>query len=117
MKSVNVNKDTNVKCEHCAFYKITSKLDSRGSEGICTFNNSNKLVKYYRRCKHFKWSPKYLSYNLNIKLNSNSDDVAKCVCKRCGRPLTDTNSIARGFGKSCYEQRLKAVQKRLKRLF
>ena len=57
------------------------------------------------------------SADVNIKLNSNSDDAAKCVCKRCGRPLTDTNSIARGFGKSCYEQRLKAVQKRLKRLF
>ena len=118
---VNVSKRTNIKCEHCAHYNLTNKFDGRGSEGLCTFNNKNKKVKYYQRCKHFDWSASYLMHNLPKRVNPNKTkhdtEQIKYLCKRCGRPLTDQASIARGFGKSCYEQRLSAIQKRLKRLF
>lgn len=120
-KQVNVSKRTNIKCEHCAHYNLTNKFDGRGSEGLCTFNNKNKKVKYYQRCKHFDWSASYLMHNLPKCVNPNKPkhdtEQIKYLCKRCGRPLTDQASIARGFGKSCYEQRLSAIQKRLKRLF
>ncbi len=123
-KSVNVNKRTNIKCEHCAYYELEERLPGRGSIGNCKFNDKSKRVKYYQRCKHFNWSANYLISNvMNKKYNvvddnqSNLSEPVKYACKRCGRPLTDSDSIARGFGKSCYEQRLRAMQKRLKRLF
>lgn len=120
-KIVNVSKRTNIKCEHCAHYKQVNKYEGRGSDGLCSYNGKNKKVKYYQRCKHFDWSATYLTHNLpkfvkQPKIND-TDEPVKYLCKRCGRPLTDETSIARGFGKSCYEQRLSAIQKRLKRLF
>ena len=119
MKSVNVTKRSNIKCEHCAYYNKTDNLEGRGSQGLCVVNSKPRKVKYYQRCKKFTWSSNYLNVKtvadvLNVKRKSKhkhdfevDESKIEYVCKRCGRPLTDEASIARGFGKSCYEQRLR----------
>ena len=113
MRKVNISKKSNIRCEHCSYYLVTEKLPRRGSVGKCT--RKNKSVKYYNKCNKFLWSSKHTSYSTDFKDELNIND--KILCKRCGRVLTDTDSIARGFGKLCYEHRLKALEKKYKRLF
>lgn len=112
MRRLNVNKKSNIKCEHCSYYRILKKLPNRGSIGNCLKNS--KTVNYYNKCNKFLWNSKYLSYFTDI---NTSDTDSKILCKRCGRVLTDSDSIARGFGNLCYKHRLKALEKFHKRLF
>lgn len=111
MRKVNINKKINIRCERCCFYSNIKKLNNRGSIGRCF--KKDKLVKYYNKCSDFIWDSKYITYSTDNLINSES----KVFCKRCGRELTDSDSIARGFGELCYKHRLNALKKRYNRLF
>lgn len=111
MRKIDINKLSNIRCERCSYYKLEERINNRASVGFCLKKNKN--VKYYNKCNQFCWNKKYLIYSTDLSDKKSE----KIVCKRCGRPLTDLDSIARGFGKSCYYHRLYALKKRLRRLF
>lgn len=113
MRKLNVSNKSNVRCERCLYYTPTERLKNRGSTGHCSRNNEQ--VKYYNKCDKFLWKSKYTSCASDVKKATNMD--SKILCKRCGKVLTDADSISRGFGKQCYEHRLKALEKRHRRFF
>lgn len=99
-------------CAHCAYYVVDSSVRSKSSKNICNLHNCRKH--YYQTCPNFIWNAKYLSIN-NEK--DTYDSQGHLLCRRCGKPLTDSESIARKFGEVCYNRRLYQLQKRAKRLF
>ena len=101
-----------MKCERCAFYKIEKSARSRNSNNTCGLINAPK--RYYQTCSKFIWNAKYLSINSE---KDNYDSNGHVLCRRCGKPLTDDASIARKFGETCYNKRLRQLRLRAKRLF
>lgn len=112
MRKLDLSKKSNKHCEHCKYYNQYDKSKSKGSNnfGLCSFYNDE--FKYWHSCKNFIWHDKYLG-ELVIKYNKTNTNL----CFRCHRPLTDPDSVARGFGSSCYNKYLHELIKRNKRLF
>ena len=111
-RTVNLSKASNRICEHCAYYRIDTSSRSRTSNNLCAFYNIRK--RYYQKCNNFIWAAKYLSIN-NEKDQYDKD--GNLLCRRCGKPLTESDSIVRKFGLVCYNKRLHYLLKRSKRLF
>ena len=111
-RSLNLNKKSNMHCAHCAHYSVETSIRDKLSNNVCTLNNSKK--RYYQTCPHFIWSPKYLSINGE---KDQYDSDGNILCRRCGKPLTDSISVARKFGETCYLKRLHSLKRRNKRLF
>jgi hypothetical protein len=60
------------------------------------------------------WNAKYLSINNETDIY---DATGNILCRRCGKPLTDSISVARKFGETCYHKRLHQLKRLSKRLF
>lgn len=99
-------------CAHCAYYQVDTAVRSKTSNNICLLHNCKK--RYYQTCSGFIWNAKYLSIDGEHDCFDKSGNI---LCRRCGKPLTDSESIARKFGEVCYNRRLHQLQKRAKRLF
>lgn len=112
MRTVNIEKKSNVRCEHCQYYNRYSKSKRSGANplGLCKLRNIEK--KYWNKCSKFIWRHKYIGNNI-----LEQDENGHFICKRCKRILTDTDSVARGYGQLCYEKHLKEIIRQKKRLF
>ena len=99
-------------CAHCAYYDIEMSIRSSQSNNICKVTGCRK--RYYQTCKRFMWDAKYISINNE---RDEYDAEGHVLCRRCCKPLTDIDSIARKFGETCYIKRLHWSKKRSKRLF
>lgn len=112
MRKLDISKSSNKKCEHCKHYTRYSKSKAKKANplGYCDLKNTE--LKYWKSCPKFIWRDEYIGLK---SVNNNTNGVY--TCRRCKRPLTDSDSIARGFGLSCYEKHLRDIIKRSKRLF
>ena len=111
MRKLDLSKKSNIRCEHCKYYNMYDKSKSKHSNtlGLCYLHNNE--YKYWHSCKKFIWKDKYIGL---IELK-NKNGV--CLCRRCKRPLTDADSIARGFGKDCYDRHIAEIIRQKRRLF
>ena len=111
MRKLDISKKSNTRCEHCKHYNMYDKSKSKHSSplGLCILKN--KEYKYWHRCSKFIWKDKYIG----LRELNNIDGIN--ICRRCKRPLTDTDSIARGFGKECYDRHIKEIMRQKRRLF
>lgn len=116
MRKLDLSKKSNVKCEHCKHYTKYSKQKVKGSNPLGHCDLYNKDFKYWHSCSRFIWRDRYLGIaDTNIDINANIN--GKYLCRRCHRPLTDPDSIARGFGENCYNKFIREIIRRNKRLF
>ena len=99
-------------CAHCAYYNVETSVRSKTSNNICQLSGAKK--RYYQTCPKFIWDAKYISINDE---QDQYDSAGNILCRRCGKPLTDTDSVARKFGETCYIKRLNQLKRRAKRLF
>jgi hypothetical protein len=49
VRPVDTTKKSNIKCEHCKYWKLDS---------ICDLSDTTK--RYYNRCKYFEWKEEYI---------------------------------------------------------
>lgn len=49
VRPVDITKKSNIKCEHCKYWKLDS---------ICDLSDTTK--RYWNRCKSFEWKEKYI---------------------------------------------------------
>ena len=111
MRKLDISKKSNIRCEHCKHYELYDKSKSKNSSPMGYCNIKNREFKYWQSCNRFIWKDKYIGINLDKNYNG------IYLCRRCRRPLTDTDSIARGFGKECYDRYIKEIIRQKRRLF
>lgn len=111
MRKLDLSKKSNMKCEHCKYYHKYSKNKCKGANplGYCELHKLE--FKYWNSCNKFIWRDRYIGFT------DSTDKDSHYLCRRCQRPLTDPDSIARGFGESCYNKHIKELIRRSRRLF
>lgn len=102
---------SNRRCEHCAYLKYVGSKRLNNKDNECLKHKEH--TDYWKRCPDFMWDRKYMLMNTEKPVR----DRDTPICQRCNRPLTDNDSIARGFGLLCYNKRLKKIMEQYKRLF
>ena len=111
MRKLDISKKSNVRCEHCKYYEMYDKSKSKSSSSLGKCKLKDKEYKYWHSCHRFIWKDKY------IGVRELKDSNGIYLCRRCKRPLTDTDSIARGFGKECYDKHIREIIRQKRRLF
>lgn len=111
LRKLDLSNPINRRCERCKFFTRYSKSKSKLANPYGFCSRTSKQMKYWNVCSKFVWKDIYLGIRAELNVNS------KYVCRRCGRPLTDKDSIIRGFGKECYEKHVRELIRQSKRLF
>ena len=108
---MNLTDKNNMICKNCDNFKYYTNKHSKISDpiGYCTKKDTQPNSSY--TCKDFVYAKEIICVSPEI------DDGGKYICHRCGRPLTSEDSIAKGFGDTCYKKYLKELNKLSRRLF
>lgn len=108
---MNLTDKSNMICKNCnyfsCYYNKQSKIEN--PIGYCSKNDIQPHSNEKHKC--FVYADRIIC----SKSSANSD--GKFLCHRCGRPLTNEDSIAKGFGDTCYKLYLKELHKLSSRLF
>lgn len=98
-------------CMRCRYFSLKIPANSKIDNPIGYCSKYDIQPHSEETCRGFLYDDKY------ITTPAKPDISGKYLCHRCKRPLTDSDSIARGLGAHCYKVHLREIMKLNKRLF
>ena len=108
---MNLTDKNNMICKNCKYFSCNISKNSKIDDpiGYCLKHDIQPHCNDKHKC--FVYADHLICTKATLSLDG------RYLCRRCGRPLTSTDSISRGFGETCYNIYLKELHKLSSRLF